>query len=405
MRMPTWTGRAALAAVALGAGLGLTLPGAAQEREPEETGEREVTEGEDEAREREEARERRLFRVADGFAFRFGGGAWLGVGIEDVDAEVVEEAGLPEERGAVITEVVEDGPAAEAGLREGDIIWTWNGEPVQSVAELQRLVRETPAGRTVHLELYRDGTSRELRVELDEREDAGFQALRRFEPRMEGLERRLERMGPRIERLRERFEHAPGMRVHVESRLRVGVQLRDLTPGLAEYFGVAGRGGALVADVAEDSPAARAGLQAGDVVVSVGGEEVEDPRDVVRALGDREAGSVEVRVVRRGEERTLTVELRDDETRGGWEGSWQGSWDDWQDGWEDWAEGWSDWTEGFGDAWAPVAPPAPTEPTPRVQAPEIPLAPRVQVAPRVHVAPLPPVPGVPVPDAPAMIYL
>ena len=81
------------------------------------------------------------------------GGGYLGVYLEDVDDEAARRLGLPEEEGALVEDVVDDSPAADAGLQKDDVIVGYNGETVESVAELSRLVRETPAGRTVTLDV------------------------------------------------------------------------------------------------------------------------------------------------------------------------------------------------------------------------------------------------------------
>ncbi len=75
------------------------------------------------------------------------GGAWLGVNIADIDGARAKELGLKEERGADVQTVVPGSPAAEAGIKEGDVILEYQGTKIEGVAQLTRLVRETPAGR------------------------------------------------------------------------------------------------------------------------------------------------------------------------------------------------------------------------------------------------------------------
>lgn len=279
-------------------------------------------------------RERTVRVRAPRVAMRLGGGGWLGVSVEDVDAERAGELGLDGPRGALVESVEEESPAEEAGVQAGDVIVSFDGERVRSVAELVRLVRETPDGRSVELEVVRDRGRRTLSATIEERRGRGFGFrvgpgdAEAFELRMEELgeelsEERMEEIRARVERAREHVEEleiAPdGEGVHVFrflGRPRLGVRLQSLSDQLAEYFGVAERGGALVASVRDGSPAASAGLRAGDVVVSFGGEEVGDPGDLVRAVREADPAAVEVTVVRRGEERTLTVELpeRDEDT-------------------------------------------------------------------------------------------
>lgn len=276
---------------------------------------------------------------------------FLGVQIREVDRETVQRLDLPRERGVLVESVVDGSPAEEAGLREADVITAWDGEEVAGTLELQRLVRETPPGRRVAVTLVRGGERQEVTLTVGERPGPGARAgarvytvppgrhdlrLRRLSPHrweemadsMRALrgdsalgEEYRERMRQRMEEMREQMEirpHAfrrlPGGGGHMyffDSRrpARLGVRLQELTPQLADYFGLEDGKGALVASVREDSPARDAGLRAGDVIVSVDGEPVEDPGDVARAVRRREAGPVEIRIVRDGRERALTVEL------------------------------------------------------------------------------------------------
>ncbi|NIR33236.1 MAG: PDZ domain-containing protein, partial [Desulfuromonadales bacterium] len=103
------------------------------------------------------------------FAFHGHGHAWLGVRISEVTPERAQELGLEKPTGAVVEEVVEGSPAAAAGLQKNDVVVEFDGEPVRSAAQLRRLVRETPAGRTVTLQVNRAGQRRSLEVQLEER--------------------------------------------------------------------------------------------------------------------------------------------------------------------------------------------------------------------------------------------
>lgn len=283
---------------------------AAQERD-ERTEERERVERERMERQQERAeraRDRAMQRARVLRVQAFGGGGWLGVGIEDVNDEAVERLGLPAERGARITEVVEESPAGEAGLRADDVVVRWNDQPVESVAQLRRLVRETPPGRSVRLGVVRDGAEREVTAEIGERELTAPAAM--FE-------------APLPPEVRVGAPGRPWFRMFGGSRARLGVQLQPLGTQLAEYFGLEGRPGVLVASVREGTPAERAGLRAGDVLLSVGDRSVETPADVLGALAAREAGPMEVTILRDRQERTLTVELEETDGEGGKEGAFR----------------------------------------------------------------------------------
>lgn len=223
-------------------------------------------------------------------------GSYLGVYIREVTDEDVERLDLREERGALVTDLPDEGPAAEAGLQTDDVIVSWNGARVESAAQLRRLVGETPAGRSVDLGYVREGGQRSATVVLADRTST----VTRWSPRGE-LDADVR------SRLRElRDGHGHFQMFMQGGRLGVGVQ--NLGDQLAEYFG-ADDGGVLVTSVREDSPAADAGLRAGDVILRVDDENVEDPRDLVDAIARSEAGEIELRVLRDRQERTIRATL------------------------------------------------------------------------------------------------
>ncbi|HSM07977.1 MAG TPA: PDZ domain-containing protein [Gemmatimonadota bacterium] len=223
-------------------------------------------------------------------------GSYLGVYIREVTDEDVERLDLREERGALVTDVPDEGPAAEVGLQADDVIVSWNGARVESAAQLRRLVGETPAGRSVDLGYVRDGGQRTAAIELADRSSA----VTRWSPRA-GLDTAV-----RV-RLRElRDGHGAFQMFTQGGRLGVGVQ--NLGDQLAEYFG-ADDGGVLVTSVREDSPAADAGLRAGDVILRVDDEKVEDPGDLMREIAGSEAGEIELRILRDRQERTIRATL------------------------------------------------------------------------------------------------
>ena len=98
---------------------------------------------------------------------RFGNQTWMGVSVSDVSADNARELKLSSDYGAVVNEVKPDSPAAKSGVQKNDVIVEFDGERVRSVAELRRLVRETPPSRTVKIKLIRDGHPRTLSVALE----------------------------------------------------------------------------------------------------------------------------------------------------------------------------------------------------------------------------------------------
>jgi serine protease Do len=96
---------------------------------------------------------------------------WLGVRIQDVNADIAEGLGLAEARGALVTDVP-DGPALEAGVEVGDVILSFGGEDIADTRELVRIVGESGVGETVRMLVFRDGDTQTLLVTLGRRETA-----------------------------------------------------------------------------------------------------------------------------------------------------------------------------------------------------------------------------------------
>jgi serine protease Do len=221
-------------------------------------------------------------------------GSYLGVGLDEVTPETVTRLKLKAERGAVVIDVVADSPAAKAGLQKDDVIVRWDGEQIESAIQLSRLRRETPAGRTVRLGIVRDGRETEVSVQLGERPER----VSRIRPRV---------ITPRPARARFRLERPLGE--WTIRRGNVGMRMLSLTPQMAEYFGLGQRSGALVTWVDQDSEAAKGGLKAGDVILSIGGETVDGPGDAWRTLRQKSGETVEIKVMRDRKEQSVTVKL------------------------------------------------------------------------------------------------
>lgn len=253
------------------------------------------------------------------------GDSYLGVNLEEVDAAAVTKLSLPGEFGARIAQVADSSPAAQAGLTVNDVVVGWNGERVEGVRQLQRLIRETPAGRTVALDVIRGGSTMKISARVEERREslAGIFGGPGGDVKLDSaFTARMHILGGRLDSLsgilsdsatwRRYLLEVPGdlnMNVLVNRRGRLGVELQGLTPQLARYFGVASGKGALISAVRDSSAAERAGLRAGDVIIAVGGKTVESTGDASRLLRERDAGPVEVTIVRDGHEQTIQAQL------------------------------------------------------------------------------------------------
>jgi membrane-associated protease RseP (regulator of RpoE activity) len=228
-------------------------------------------------------------------------GAWLGVTLKDVTAEKVRDLKLPGEYGALVESVDADSAAAKAGLEKGDVIVEFAGERVRSVAQLRRLIRETPAGRTVSLQVIRDGQTRTLSATLQARKNQfSFQTP---EIQMPEIQIDPNLMG----RLNRNFSFMFG-----GGRPSLGISGDELTTQLASYFGVKQGKGVLVREVEAGSPAAKAGLKAGDVIVAVDGKGVTTVAELRKALelkAGEEKRKLSVTIVRDHHEQIVPVEL------------------------------------------------------------------------------------------------
>jgi len=247
--------------------------------------------------------------------FRFTGpGARLGVVLADVSAADVSGLKLAEERGAVVKNVSEGSAAEKAGFQEDDVVLSYQGEKVWSAAQLRRLVRETPAGRRVAVEVSRGGAPQRLTATLEaggERELALGDHSFRFEVPTPAV--------PPIPPMPPMFDEAvPGRRSMFRDRLfdlrpgRLGLMYQELSGQLARYFKV-DDGSLLVTEVEADGPAGKAGVRAGDVIVKVDGKTVTDVGLLRRAIREAPAaGEVTLTVQRDGRPLDLKVALRDE---------------------------------------------------------------------------------------------
>jgi serine protease Do len=215
------------------------------------------------------------------------GGNYMGLAAVEVTRENMGRYNLREPRGLVITRVAEDSPAARAGLKVGDVILRFDGEQVTTYRKLQRLISEAAPEQNVRLGISRSGSEQEVSLALGHRQNS-FEAL----SRVYGAQANAQQAQRALEGLRNQGTIGFGW------GRRIGINTTQLTKQLADYFGVSGGRGLLITSVVENSPAARAGLKAGDVITDVDGEKVESAGDLSRALSRKNEGAVNLKVVR-----------------------------------------------------------------------------------------------------------
>ncbi|HSS18560.1 MAG TPA: PDZ domain-containing protein [Pyrinomonadaceae bacterium] len=248
------------------------------------------------------------------FSFFVSGGSFLGVYAEDINKENMSRYGMREVRGVGITQVVKDSPAEKAGLRKDDVIVKFEGESVTSTRKLNRLVSEVAPDQTARLTISRGGGEQEVAVTVGKRNNSfntmdGFEGLEKLKglDRLKDMEKNMP-PGARVWK----WEGEPGKDgvFMFGARRRIGVNTSPLTKQLAEYFGVTD--GVLVSSVADDSPAAKAGIKAGDVITACDGEKVEGGGDLSRAINKKKDGDVTLTIVRNKNQRTINVTPKDD---------------------------------------------------------------------------------------------
>jgi serine protease Do len=205
---------------------------------------------------------------------------WLGVQIQPVSEGVADSLGLEQAEGVLVAEVLPDSPAQAAGVRDGDVIVKAAGEPMKEYRDLTKLIAGIDAGTKIELEVIRGGKVRVLDVTIGN---------------MPGEDLAMAKPGE------EAAEDGP----------RIGLLLTPLTPEAREKRGLDDADpGVLVAQVAQNSPAQRAGIKAGSVISMVGQEPVTEPDDVARAVreaADQDRPSVLLRVEQDGEQRFIPV--------------------------------------------------------------------------------------------------
>jgi serine protease Do len=246
---------------------------------------------------------------------RQAGGAWLGVGLEDTEGDL---------RGAKVRSVEEGSPAEKAGLKEGDVIVRFDGEAVRSASQLARVVGETPAGRTVPIEVSRGGATQKLTATLAERKSrvSVFSAPgHEFAFEMPDIDVQVPKppkapvapvppVGPHVWSWNSDDFGNRTFRFLVGGPRKLGIEYMEVGEQLAGYFKLAGKTGVLVSSVDADGPAAKAGMKAGDIILKLGTETIEDGDDLREAVAEAKGGTeVTVTVQRDGKPIDLKVTL------------------------------------------------------------------------------------------------
>lgn len=245
-------------------------------------------------------------------------GSYLGIGVQEANADRAKELKLPEVHGVEVTRVEENSPAAKAGILKGDVVLQYNGQRVEGTEQFVRLVRETPPGRQATLLVSRNGVTQTVTATIGERKDVVYRVRPDFgewEELRESwrgtwaskFQEEMAKLQEDLLRMQQRMPDMPGVFVAIRGGM-LGIEAETLNTQMAEFFGV--KQGVLVRSVAKDSAAEKAGIKAGDIIVRIDNEEVATASALSRRVREMESrGSFPLTVVRNRQEMVLNVEL------------------------------------------------------------------------------------------------
>src|SRR5215470_16545182 len=203
---------------------------------------------------------------------------FLGIGIQDLNQELAKSFGIKDAKGALVSDVKEDGPADQGGLKQGDVIISYQGSPVEEAVALQRMVTRTPVGTKVSVTVMRDGHEKELMITIGEQPDTTKTA--------------------KAESGEKDYAFA-------------GVAVQDLDKEQAKELGIKGKAqGVVVTSVEPDSGADRAGLLPGDVIREINRQPVKSVKEFEKVSSTVKKGdNVLILINRRGNALFLSAKV------------------------------------------------------------------------------------------------
>lgn len=218
---------------------------------------------------------------------------WIGVSIQGLDDDLARSLGLEDTHGALVGSVVPDGPAARAGVQQGDVILSLDGRRVEDNRDLTQRIGATSVGQSARLEVLRGGARRTLTVRLGERPSEQVLAA-------SGSTTPTPQATP----------NEPGT-----AQSSLGLSVRPLTQADRTRFELAASaGGLMITSVEPTSDAAEKFIQAGDVILQAGGRSVRTPQelDVAAQAAQRAGRPLLLQVEGRGGRRFVAVEVSQD---------------------------------------------------------------------------------------------
>jgi serine protease Do len=200
---------------------------------------------------------------------------WLGVVIQRISPELAAEFGLSDDKGALVSKVMPDGPADKAGIERGDVIVEFNGHRISDWNELPRQVALTPIDRKVEVVLMRKGDRKSVSAVVGKLEEPETQQLARA--------------------------------TEVPGASAFGLRVQNVTPEIANQLGLEEASGVVVTAVQPGSAAEEAGVRRGDVILEVDRYEVKNTEQLREKLDESDDGAL--LLVKRGDA-TLFVPIK-----------------------------------------------------------------------------------------------
>jgi serine protease Do len=254
---------------------------------------------------------------------------WLGVSIEENEEGKVE-----------IVAIEKESPAELAKLKERDIILEIEGKKVTSTKMLAKEIRNRKPGKTITMKIQRDEKEVDVKVKLGEysEKDVRLELESKF-PRLFVPPKPPE--PPVAPRLPEPTKppQPPEPKIFtwgLEHRKYIGIYLNEINRELSEYFGMKEGRGLLVTKITKDSPAEKAGLEVGDVIIKADGIRTERARDLTEVIQDKEKGEkIKLELLRNKKMKSIDVEI--EEERSGFSYSYK-NWEDYVDSWDSYSK-------------------------------------------------------------------